>query len=302
VSGELLTGGTVSATDITGQRQSLPGFSNEKQKLYLNGSVLVQARNSIHTGSERQSVRWRDLNDRATGTVTDRPGEIVVAAAPHGWVTEASTATEGRFGTVQRLTYVRPDGARVDLGEPFPEGQSIQFAASDTGLVLTPGVSDENHFASQVRFLSWSHPHAWRTIFVSARDVDVECAPSSSSHVACSATSLASGAQRYGLVALDGSGARWIQTSHPRACTRIRFATRGHDLVAVATSDAGACTKGRLFRFASDGALIEGTSHRYSSASIHVGLGDTVVVSSLDQRHIDTLTGVTRAPTILVRV
>jgi hypothetical protein len=302
MSSELLTGGTIYATDITGERHSLPGFSNDKHALYLTGSILVQAQTSIHTSSDRQSVRWRDLNNGTTATVTDRPGEIVVAAGPHGWITEASTTTDGRYGTVQRLAYVRTNGVRTNLGSPFPLGQSIRFAVSDTGVVVTPGVSDENHFASQVRYLPWAHLSHWRTIHVTGRDIGVDCAPSSRTHIACSATSVASGATRFGLIALDGSGARWVQTKHPSACKAIRFATRGDNLYAIETSDAGVCTKGKLYRFDFDGTLVNGSSHHYSSTSIKVGLGSRVIVSSLDQRHIDTLTGVTRSPTILVRV
>jgi hypothetical protein len=208
------------------------------------------------------------------------------------------------------LTYVHFDGTRVDLGKPFPEGQFFGLTISDTGILATPGTSDEAHFRSQVQYLPWSDTTRWRTLYTTSVSKTIACAPSSSGYAACemSPADTYTGATTYGLIALDGSGARWIQTTHPTACKAVNIATLGANLVAVETSSAGVCTKGKLYRFSWDGALVSGGTHHYSSTGIQVGLGGVgggtgrILVSSLDQRHIDSLTGVTRAPHVLERV
>jgi hypothetical protein len=133
-----LVGGSIFATDISGQRQSLPGFDNSKAFLFLTGSILVQAQNRVHTNDELQTVRWRNLNDRTTGTVQNTAGGVLVAAAPDGWIMQASTDEDGTYGSPQQLTYVHLDGTRADLGEPFPKGQSFGLSVSDTGILATP--------------------------------------------------------------------------------------------------------------------------------------------------------------------
>ena len=307
---EFLVGGSLYATDLSGQLQSLPGFDNEKQFLSLTGSTLVQAQNQVHTNTERQTIRWRNLNNHATGTAQTEPGAVLEGAAPDGWIEDSSSPEDSYYGNANQLTYVHFDGTRVDLGKPFPKGQFFGLTISDTGILATPGTSDEFHFKSQVRYLPWSHAAAWRTLYTTPVSKTIGCAPSSSRYAACemSPADTYTGTTTYGLIALDGSGARWIQTTHPKACKAVNIATLGANLVAVETSSAGVCTKGTLFRFSWEGALVSGGSHHYSSTGIQVGLGGVsggtglILVSSLEQRHIDTLTGVTRSPYVVARV
>lgn len=205
------------------------------------------------------------------------------------------------------------DGSRTDLGIPYPDGQLPGLTTSDSGVIATPGVSDEQRFRTKVLYQPWKTVGtSWRTILTTKDEqVSIGCAPSSGSYAACVRSpeeGEGEGPFTYGLISLTGGGARWMVDSHPKACKRILFATLGSNLVAIENSDAGVCTKGKLYRFTWVGGLVGGGSHHYDSTSLLTGLGGAsggaakIVVGSLGQRHIDTLTGVTRAPKVLVRV
>jgi hypothetical protein len=304
---------TLYATDIAGQRLPLPGFTTGHHPVLVAESLVVQAANTLHTVDDRQTVRYLDLNTGKGGTWTGEQNEDLVGAAPDGWLMRGSTGADGRYGTVERLTYVHRDGTRSDLGVPYPGGQRIGVTVSDTGVVLTPGVSDETRFRTAVLYQPWKGiGTSWRTLFTAKEEqVAIGCAPSSTTTVACVRSpeeGEGEGPFSYGLISLSGKGARWMVDSHPHACQRILFATLGSDLVAVENSDIGTCTKGKLYRFTWSGGLVSGGSHHYSATSIITGLQGfrdgraRIVLSSTDQRHIDALTGVTRSPFVVVRV
>jgi hypothetical protein len=306
ISGNQLTGGSVYAVDKNGKRQSLPGFTNEKRFMYLTGDFLVQATNTIHnTVSDHQTVRYLNLRTGAHGTATYPVGGAgLVAAAPDGWIMDQATDVDTGYGTLFDLVVVHPDGTTRNLGTPFNDGRSFSIAVSDYGIISTPGISDESAAPSQVRRLTWSSSSTWSTLYTTkgGPDTGITCMPSSSTYTACSLVS-ADFNVKSGLVSLSGQGARWIQDKHPGACKYIDYVTKGGSLFAIETSNLGVCTKGKLYRFNFAGKLVSnGSSHLYSSeAGIVAGLGK-VLVSSVNQRHLDTLSNLPQNPNVLVKV
>jgi hypothetical protein len=147
--------------------------------------------------------------------------------------------------------------------------------------------------------MSWTTPGTWRTLYNAHGERYVGCSAPSRTHVVCSSMGLDAEVPQLGLFRLKDGAVTWLRKTHPKVCTHLDWATSGKDLVAIQTSDAGVCTRGKLLRFSASGALV-GSTRRYSAlGGVTVGLG-RILVSRDDQRVLYSLTGVTRTPTVLV--
>lgn len=286
------------ATDTAGHVTHLTDFQRASTgRLSLVDDFLVQA--SRPSGQAAQQVRYRDLATGTTAQVTAKAHDVVVSAAPDGWVVQR----EGRIDPSSEfsLVRVRPDGTETGLGVPFPDyidgGVGYLLQPSDSGLIAYPLRVDEVCASSQVRFQPWSDPGGWRTIYSGAARSCIGCAPATASSVACRATQPDKGLV---VISLRGRAPHYLRNSHPRLCQSVDYATSKDDLVAIETTDAGACTKGEVYRFGQDKKLAISKGRYDALGSIRAGLG-RIVVSKRQQQLIYGLSGVTRSPTVVAR-
>jgi len=289
----LQQGDVLSATDAAGHEVRLRDFRGSgHDRVRLVGSTVAQATRTADLSVYQERVRYRDLDSGRTGSVTGRVGDELIAAAPAGWVVQRATGAAGATGPTYGLVEVRAGGVETALGSPFPEGEDYWVQASESGLVSYTRTVDETCATSRVRFMPWGDPGAWRTVYAGAPRSCIACAPATTGSVACRATKPDRGLV---VLSLRGGAPRWLKATHPRLCQTVNFATSRNDLVAIETTDAGACTKGVLYRFGADTKVATSTRRFSAQGSIRTGLG-RILVSKGQQRVVSGLAGVTRVP------
>jgi hypothetical protein len=292
--------GALYAVDAKGHRQALPAFKNAGRQVQLVGSSLVQARQVYVPDGSYQVVRYLDLRTGRAGEARLSDGDAALTAAPGGFVRAHRTGETTALGEPQTLSLQTYDGTQTALGDPFPDGIGYSLVAGDGGLLAATATSDETPNAdARIRYMSWSTPGTWRTLYDAHGERYVGCSAPSRTSVVCSSMGLDAEVPQLGLFRLRDGAVTWLRKAHPKVCTHLDWATSGANLVAIETSDAGACTRGRLIRFSASGALV-GSARRYSAiGGVTVGLG-RILVSRDDQRVLYSLTGVTRTPQVLV--
>jgi hypothetical protein len=294
-------GGDLFAISSTGHKRALPTFRDGSPGLALVRDTLVQAKNHSTVNSSYYTVHYLDLSSGREGTITLAPGDAELAAAPGGFVRGYRPDIATSYGEVLDLEVESYSGAAVELGTPYPDGRTYSVVAGDSGLIATTASSDEfPNLDATVRYMSWTHPGAWTTIYDAHRAVYLNCARPSASSVACAATDITTAAATYGVITLRTGKAVWLTSAHPGICRRLDYATYGSNLVAIETSSAGACTDGQLIRFGADGSFAASTKRYSGLGAIQAGLGE-ILASSRQQQEIDSLTGVTKQPLLVAR-
>lgn len=211
-------------------------------------------------------------------------GETLLTSAPNGYLTEARDGDHAGH----LIRYQTPNEVTT-FATPFPISTPWIAVAGDAGVVAYTVPTKTTSTPSLIRFMPWTKPGSWRTLFTSAPRTTLACTPPSSTYVACTVQ-----ARGPGLLALDGNSRTWLYAAHPTACRQVSLATAGNTLVALETSNAGVCTAGQLYQLAADGRLTNGSSRRLYSvpAGIHGGLGG-ILVSTADQHYVMRLKNVT---------
>jgi hypothetical protein len=288
--------GTLFAIDAAGRRRTLGSFTGPDYTVELVGSSLIQTRNVQGTDSSHQEVHYLDLRSGRTGTAVLTGGDGALASAPGGFVRAHRTGETTALGEPTELSREAYDGTQTALGDPFPDGAGFGLAAGDGGLLASTSTNDETpNVDSRIRFMSWSTPGRWRTIYDAHASLSVGCSAPSSTYVACTAQGENSPGPGTGLFRLSDGKVRWLTKSHPKVCKHIDTTTYRSNIVGIETSSAGVCTRGKLIRFSADGKLVASKRHFSALGSIHAGLG-RILVDKGDQSVLYTLTGVTRTP------
>jgi hypothetical protein len=292
--------GKLYAVDAQGHRQALPTFKNAGRQVLLLGSTLLQTREVYLPDRSYQEVHYLDLRSGRTGRVPLSDNDAALSAAPGGFVRGHRTGETTALGEPETLSLQTYDGTQTPLGDPYPDGLAYGLVAGDGGLLASTATSDETPNAdARIRYMSWSAPGVWRTLYDAHAERYVGCSAPSRTHVVCSSMGLDAKVPQLGLFRLRDGAVTWLRRTHPKVCTHLDWATSGADLVAIETSDAGVCTQGRLIRFSTSGTLV-GSTRRYNAlGGVTVGLG-RILVSRDDQRVLYSLTGVTRTPKVLV--
>lgn len=292
--------GALYAVDTRGRRQALPEFKNAGRQVELVRGSIIQTRMVYVAEGGHQAVYYRDLDSGRSGVEHLTDDDVALTAAPGGFVRAHRTGETTALGPIQTLSLQSFAGKRTPLGTPFPDGTGYSLQAGDGGVLASTTTSDEtSNPDARIRFMSWSTPGVWRTIFDAHGERYVGCTPPSRTHVVCSSLGLDAEVPQIGLFRLRDGAVTWFNKEHPKACTKLDWATSGSSLVAIEKSDAGACTRGKLIRMNTDGALAASTRRYSALGGVTVGLG-RILVSRDDQRVVSSLTGVTRAPKVLV--
>lgn len=291
-------GDVLFATDAGGRATPLTDFQGASvHPVSLVGDFLVQA--SGGGGQTAQQVRYRNLSTGATAQVPAKTTDALKSAAPDGWVVQRTgeTGPASEFGLIR----VRPGGAETDLGVPFPDyvdgGVGYLLQTSDSGLIAYPIQVDDVCTSSQVKFQPWSDPGGWRTVYPGTPRSCIRCAPAARNSVACSVIQPNKGLVT---ISLRGAAPHYLRNSYPKLCQTVDYATSNDDLVAIESTDAGACTKGLVYRFGQDKKVATSTARYGALGSIRTGLGQ-VIVSKGQQQLVYGLTGVTRTPKTVAR-
>ena len=293
--------GALYAVDAKGRRQALRTFKNSGRRVELMGSSLMQTRRVDPPGGiSYQVVHFQDLRTGRSGEVPMTDGDSAMTAAPGGFVRAHRTGETTQLGERQTLSLQTYAGEQTPLGEPFPDGNGFSLVAGSGGLLASSATSDETPNAdARIRYMDWRKPGVWRTLYDAHAERYVGCSTPSRTYVVCSSMGLDSEVPQIGLFRLRDFTVTWLNAKHPKVCKRLDWATAGSNLVAIETSDAGVCTKGKLIRMSPAGTLV-GSTRRYSAlGGVTAGLGK-ILVSRTDQRVLFSLTGVTRTPKVLV--
>jgi hypothetical protein len=300
--------GTLYARNAKGTVSRLTHFADGVGVVEQTGHVLVEKTfanvtvDGVTTGVQR--VRQRDLVTGTESLVTLAPSDSMASVAPDGYLVrhDVGDGDGGSVAGTTSLTYRHVDGSTAALAVPFPGGLDYALRASDTVLLATSPSSDEQTRASRVAYMTWANPGVWHPVYNAGRPRDISCAAPSSTHVACRVDGIDTAGPGLVLLRLKDGHATWLHTTHPKACSAVSLATRGTNLWALETSDAGVCTKGKLYRLQADGKLVGGSTRYLFNAlgDIHSAYGK-VVLSGGDQRHLYTTTGVTKKPVIIVK-
>ena len=168
---------------------------------------------------------------------------------------------------------------------------------SDSGLIAYPLEVDEACTSSQVRFQPWTDPGTWRTVYAGSTRSCIQCAPATTSSVACRVTQPNRGLV---VISLRGGAPHYLRNAAPRLCQTVDYTTSKDDLVAIETTDAGACTKGEVYRFGQDKKVAVSKARYGALGSVRAGLG-RIIVSKGQQQVIYGLSGVTRSPKVVAR-
>ncbi len=280
-------GGAFEATSLSGDACVL---SPDQSPPWTPGTPISVVGNSYvqaapADGGYSMRVHAQQECDRFSDSTPGLPyGETLLTSAPDGYVTETEDGNHAghltRYQTPNRVT---------TFATPFPNSTPWVAVAGDAGVVAYTVPTKTTSTPSRIRFMPWTKPGSWSTLFTSAPRTALACTPPSSTYVAC--TVQAGGP---GLLALNGHSRTWLYAAHPTACRHISIATAGNTLVALETSNAGACTTGQLYQLNANGRLINGSSTRLYSvpAGIHGGLGG-ILVSTADQHYVMRLKNVT---------
>lgn len=303
-------GGTLYARDRSGRTTALTGFVDGAGVIEQTGHSLVQRTfanvtiDGVLTGVER--VRHRDLATGDEGQVTLGAGDTLASVAPDGYVVrhdagDRNTDDASDAGTTT-LTYRHFDGSTANVAVPFAHHLDYVLQASDAVLLATTPSSDEQLQPSRIAYMTWADPGVWHPLYSPGVKADLSCAPATSTHVACRQDGIDGPGPRLVLFRLKDGHATWLRKTHPGACAFVSWATKGTNLYAVETSDAGVCTKGKLYRLQDDGTLVGGSRKYLFNAlgGITTAYG-RVVLSGGDQRHLYTTTGVTQKPVIITK-
>lgn len=292
--------GALYAVDAKGHRQALKTFKNAGRRVELMGSSLMQTREVYLPDGSYQLVHFQDLKTGRSGEARMTDGDYAMTAAPGGFVRAHRTGETTSLGERQTLSLQTSAGERTPLGEPFPDGVGFGLVAGSGGLLASTATSDETSNAdARIRYMDWKKPGVWRTLYNAHAERYVGCSTPSRTSVVCSSMGLDSEVPQIGLFRLRDAKVTWLNAKHPKVCKRLDWATSGSSLVAIETSDAGVCTKGKLIRMSASGKLAGSTRHYSAIGGVTAGLGK-VLVSRTDQRVLYSLTGVTRAPKVLV--
>lgn len=299
--------GKLFARDKQGHVSALPNFTDGTGGITQVGHVLVEnsfvnvTSGGVTNGVER--VRERDLRTGAESVVTLGAQETLATVAPDGYVVRhdlgggdgASDAGE------TTLTYRHLDGTTADLPVPFADHTAYVLEGGDQVLLAVTPSSDEETRPARISFMRWSQPGVWHALWNAGTQRDVFCSKPSSTHVACDIANDDWPGLGLVLFRLSDGHATWMRKTHPKACTAVDITTKGTNLYALETSDAGVCTKGKLYRLQDDGTLVGGSKKYLFNALAGITTAyNRVVLSGGDQRHLYATTGVTQKPRIIV--
>lgn len=289
--------GTLYARDAARKETKLSSFV-AAQPVLLSGATLIQvvpAEGTFTHPKGGRVVHYRDLASGAEGRATVAPGETVTAVAPAGWVTEETTGQTDQ-GAVQTLTRQFISGASTDLGQPFADGTGFSVTSGVTGLVAYSTDGADQNGSGTVRYMAWSRPGVWLTLYHSTTSVELTCAEPSSTSVACNDFD---GGKGLGLLALDHSKNVWLRSAHPKACQYLDYVTVRSNLVGVAINNDGSCTKGEVYRLGA-GKVLATSKRTYFPYSLTAGFGG-ILTGPTTQASVQLLNGVTEAPKTLVK-
>lgn len=300
--------GTLYARDIKGAVTELKNFVDGVGVIEQTGHSLVERTyanvviDGVLTGVER--VRQRDLTTSTESVATLGRFESMASVAPDGFILRHDDGDGDGASDAGHtaLTYRHFDGSTAAIAIPFADDTNYTLQASDQGLLAVTPNSDEQTRPSRVAYMTWADPGVWRPIYNPGRTREIFCATPSSTHVACRVDGIDIGGPGLVVFRLKDGHATWLRTTHPKACTYASWTTKGTNLYAIETSNAGVCTKGKLYRLQDDGTLVGG-SRKYlfnTLGGIDTAYGKAVL-SGGDQRHLYTTTGVTQKPVIIVK-
>lgn len=300
--------GTLYARDAEGTVSTLTNFTDGVGVIEQTGHSLVERTDAtvvidgVPTGVER--VRQRDLATSTESVDTLGTSQSMASVAPDGFIVrhddgEGDGASDAGHTT---LTYHHIDGSTAAIAIPFADNTNYRLQASDQGLLAMTPPSDEQTRPSRVAYMTWADPGVWHPIYNPGKTREIYCATPSSTHVACRVDGIDIGGPGLVVFRLKDGHATWLTKTHPKACTYATWATKGTNLYAIETSDAGVCTKGKLYRLQDDGTLVGGSKKYLFNAlgGIETAYGKAVL-SGGDQRHLYTTTGVTQKPVIIVK-
>lgn len=299
--------GALYVRDADGEVHRLRHFVDGAGVIEQTGHSLVEKRfanvtvDGVLSGVER--VRHRDLVTGRESVVTLQPHDSLASVAPDGYLVrhDEGGGDGGSDAGTTTLTYRHADGSTAGIAVPFADGTDYALQASDRGLLaVTPG-SDEQTRPSRIAYMTWAHPGVWHGVYDAGRPRYISCSTPSSTHVACRIDGVDSAGPGLVLLRLRDGHATWLNRTHPKACWNLRWATKGASLWALETTDAGVCTRGKLYRLQDDGKLVGGSrKYRFSAlGGIRPAYGE-VVLSGGDQRHLSSTSGVTRKPVRIV--
>jgi hypothetical protein len=302
--------GKVYARDTKGTVTELKHFADGVGVIEQTGHTIVEKTyanvtvDGVLTGVER--VRQRDLATGQESQDTLQSQDSLATVAPDGYVVrhdvgDRNSDDASDAGTTT-LTYRHTDGSTAAIAVPFANHLNYVLQASEKVLLATTPSNDEQTRPSRIAYMTWANPGVWHAIYNAGRTANFSCAPATSTHVACRQDSTDGPGLGPVLFRLKDGHATWLLKTHPKACAYIDFATKGTNLYAVETSDAGVCTKGKLYRLQDDGRIVGGSKKYLFNAlgGITTAYGK-VVLSGGDQRHLYTTTGVTQKPVIIAK-
>ena len=301
--------GTLFVRDAKGTVSRLANFADGHVVEQTGHSLVEQTFGTatidgVATGVER--VRQRDLLTGAESLVTLGPRDSLATVAPDGYVVRHNAGDQNGddasdAGTTT-LTYRHLDGSTAALSVPFADHLNYTLQASDKVLLATTPSSDEQTRPSRISYMTWANPGVWHPLYNAGHTANFGCAPATTTHVACRVDTTDGPGLGLVLFRLSDGHATWLHTTHPKACSLVSFTTKGTNLYAVETSDAGVCTKGKLYRLQDDGTLVGGSrNHLFNALGMITTAYGKAVLSGGDQRHLYGTTGVTQKPVIIAK-